>query len=184
MEQDGYIGQGMDEMPCVLTTQQLLAALEACFRKKERFPLEITGRSMRPLLRHGRDVVLLAPFCRESCKIGSILLYLRPNGRLVLHRVRKCVPGGYRMNGDAQTQCEFVRVEQVVAQADALLRGGRMLSCNAPELRVWDALWYPTRVFRPVLFGIGHGVKAIFRREQACRVGGAMENRFLTDRGK
>lgn len=148
-----------------LTTEQLLTALEGSFRDGEAFPLEVTGWSMRPLLRNGRDTVWLQPFCAAQCKRGSILLYQRPNGRLVLHRVRRCLPGGYRMNGDAQTHCEDIAAGQVVAQGFQICRNGKRIACSAPALRLWDALWYPTRPFRPALFGIGHTLKTIFHKE-------------------
>ncbi|MGM9681685.1 MAG: hypothetical protein ACI3XR_09295 [Eubacteriales bacterium] len=118
---------------------------------------------MRPLLRHGRDTVWLRAFCLEDCKRGSILLYRRPNGRLVLHRVRKCLPDGYRMNGDAQTWCEDISKEQVVAQAYQIRRKGKVISCNSPGLKLWDMLWFPTRPIRSVLFKIGHYIKNIIR---------------------
>lgn len=147
-----------------LTTAELLTAMQETFRSGGTFPLEITGWSMRPLLVHGRDTVWLLPFCRETCKRGSILLYQRSNGRLVLHRVRKCLPDGYCMNGDAQSQCEHIHVAQVVAQAHQICRRGRVLACSAPELNVWNALWYPTRPVRPILFWIGHQIRKIRSR--------------------
>lgn len=142
-----------------LTTEQLLTALKESFQDNGSFPLAITGWSMRPLLRQNRDTVWLQPFCPEQCKRGSILLYQRPNGRLVLHRVRKCLPGGYCMNGDAQPQCEIIFTEQILAQAYQICRKGRQIPCSSPLLRLWDALWYPTRPIRPFLFRIGHRVK-------------------------
>lgn len=154
-----------DSKKCRLTAEQLLSELDEAFRLGEAFPLEVTGWSMRPLLRHERDTVWLQPFCAAQCKRGSILLYRRPNGRLILHRVRRCLPGGYRMNGDSQTHCEDIAVGQVVAQGFQICRNGKQIACSAPALRLWDALWYPTRPFRPVLFQIGHILKTIFHRE-------------------
>lgn len=145
-----------------LTTEELFAALQEALQGDGCFPLGITGWSMRPLLRHGRDTVWLRSFCPEDCARGSILLFRRPNGRLVLHRVRKCLPGGYRMNGDAQTWCEDILMEQVVAQAYQIRRKGKVISCNAPGLKLWDMLWFPTRPIRPVLFWIGHHIKKFF----------------------
>lgn len=145
-----------------LTADELLAALQESFRQEEAFPLEITGWSMRPLLRHGRDTVWLRPFCPERCKRGSILLYQRQNGHLVLHRVRKCLPDGYCMNGDAQVQCEKILTGQVMAQVCQITRSGRRIDCSAPGLRLWDALWYLTRPIRPFLFRAAHRIRKRF----------------------
>lgn len=168
----------------ILTTDELLAALQETFRNDGGFPLEVTGWSMRPLLRHERDTVWLRPFCQENCKRGSILLYRRPNGRMVLHRVRKCLPGGYCMNGDAQSQCENISSEQVVAQAYQICRKGRRISCYAPELRIWDALWYPTRPIRPLLFRIGHLMKKTIRRKNWAESAVRRKTDSFTNRGR
>lgn len=156
---------GEDMKKYVLTAEELMAVLQESFQNDESFPLEVTGWSMRPLLRHSRDTVWLRPFCVETCQRGSILLYQRPNGHLVLHRVRKCLPDGYRMNGDAQLQCEMISREQILAQADQICRGDRLISCSALKLRIWDALWYPTRPIRPLLFHMGHRIKKTIGRE-------------------
>lgn len=148
-----------------LTREELLTSLRESFQSDGGFPLEITGWSMQPLLRHGRDTVWLRPFHRESCKKGSILLYQRLDGRLVLHRVRKCLPDGYRMNGDAQSMCENISVEQIIAQAERIYRSGRMISCSAPGLKLWDALWYPTRPIRPFLFQTVHCIRKVIDRK-------------------
>lgn len=145
-----------------LPADMLLDAMEETFHQGGKFPLEITGWSMRPLLRHGRDTVLLEPFCREDTRRGSILLYERHDGHLVLHRVRKCQKDGYCMNGDAQVPCEFISAEQVRAQASEICRRGRCIPCGAPGMRLWDALWYPTRPLRPLIFQVSHKIRKTF----------------------
>lgn len=162
----------------ILTTDELLAALQVAFRDDGCFPLKITGWSMRPLLRHELDTVWLRPFCPENCKRGSILLYRRPNGRMVLHRVRKCLPDGYCMNGDAQSWCEAISSRQVMAEAYQICRKGKLISCHAPGLKIWDALWFPTRPIRPILFRIGHKMKKAIHGRMLQR-----RNRFFYKKG-
>ena len=139
----------------ILTTEELLAVMQ----ENGVLPLTVTGWSMRPLLRQEIDTVWLCPFCCDTCKKGSILLYKRTNGHLVLHRVRHCLPDGYCMNGDAQVACETISTGQVVAQAYRIDRGQKRFSCTALPLRLWDALWYPTRPIRPALLQMGHRLK-------------------------
>lgn len=150
----------------ILTTEELSGALPELLEAGACFPLVVTGWSMRPLLRHRRDVVWLRAFHPETCKRGSILLYRRSSGRLVLHRVRTCRPDGYRMNGDAQTWCEEIAPEQVVAEAFQIVRDEKTIPCGALRLRLWDLLWFPTRGLRPQLFQMAHWLKTAFRGEK------------------
>ena len=136
----------------ILTTEELSVALYEALREDGCFPLEITGNSMLPFLQPGRDVVWLREFHPESCKVGTIL-----------HRVRRILPGGYRMNGDAQDWCEEISTEQVVAQVYQIRQKGKLLSCNCIRLKIRDFLWYFTRPFRPPLLRIRHYIKRIFQ---------------------
>lgn len=146
----------------ILTTEELSVALYEALREDGCFPLEITGNSMLPFLQPGRDVVWLREFHPESCKVGTILLFQRQNGRFVLHRVRRILPGGYRMNGDAQNWCEEISTEQVVAQVYQIRQKGKLLSCDCIRLKIRDFLWYFTRPFRPPLLRVRHYIKRIF----------------------
>lgn len=145
----------------ILTTEELSDALQETLRDGGCFPLGITGWSMQPFLCHGRDIVWLRTFRPEACKAGTILLFRRQNGRFVLHRVRKRLPGGYRMNGDAQTWCEDIRADQVVAEAYQIQRKGKTRSCDCLRWKLRALLWFPTRPIRPLLFRVGHYLKRI-----------------------
>ena len=52
----------------------------------EQVPLVITGNSMYPFLRHGRDTVYLQKVQRPLKK-GDMVLYRRKNGQYILHRI-------------------------------------------------------------------------------------------------
>lgn len=147
-----------------LTMEELLLALEQTLQGGGSFPLRVTGWSMYPLLRHEKDMVWLQACDPAQCRWGSIVLFRRKNGRLVLHRIRRRLPGGYRMNGDGQNWCEDILQEQVLAQAVRICRGDRGISCQAVGLRLWNMLWFPTRPIRPILFRLGHRIKKCFCR--------------------
>ena len=116
----------------------------------------VSGSSMYPFLKHGRDTVFLRAHKDEDLKRGQILLFQRPDQSLVLHRIRKVLPDGHLvMNGDAQTWCETISAHQVLAVVTSVERNGRKLSCDKALFRLWNFLWYPTRPIRTVLFQIG-----------------------------
>ena len=118
-----------------------------------RICLVVTGSSMTPFLKHGRDVVYLRAWEEKDCKRGQILLFQRPNNSLVLHRIRKILPDGtLLMNGDAQAWCETISRDQVIAIVSSVERKGRHISCSSLWFWLWNWLWYPTRPVRPILF--------------------------------
>ena len=49
----------------------------------------ITGTSMLPLLKEGRDLVELESCSQERLKKGDVVLYKKNDGTLVLHRIIK-----------------------------------------------------------------------------------------------
>ena len=118
-----------------------------------RICLVVTGSSMRPFLKHGRDMVYLRAWEENDIKRGQILLFQRQDQSLILHRIRKCLQDGkLLMNGDAQAWCETISLNQVVAVVSSIERKGQHLSCDHIWFRFWNWLWYPTRPIRPILF--------------------------------
>ena len=118
-----------------------------------RICLVVTGSSMRPFLKHGRDMVCLRAWEENDIKRGQILLFQRQDQSLILHRIRKCLQDGkLLMNGDAQAWCETISLNQVVAVVSSIERKGQHLSCDHIWFRFWNWLWYPTRPIRPILF--------------------------------
>lgn len=70
-------------------------------------PVPVKGISMRPFLRD-QDTVYLSPV-EKPVKPGDILLFQRPGGRYILHRVHRSLgDGNYAMLGDNQTAPETI----------------------------------------------------------------------------
>jgi hypothetical protein len=101
----------------------------------------ITGKSMAPTLRHGRDQVTVKKPSGPLRK-GDLPLFRRDSGQYVLHRVVGCRDGKYIMCGDGQTRCEpGVTDGNILAVAVGIIRGGKKISARAPGYRLWVALW-------------------------------------------
>ena len=117
-----------------------------------RAPLVVTGISMHPTLRHGRDLVELVPLTR-SLKRGDLILYQRTNGRYVLHRiVSKPADGKFICSGDNQWKPEDVSENQVIALVDTYVRDGKRIPVERLSCKLWVQLWiglFPVR--RPFL---------------------------------
>ena len=107
----------------------------------------VRGVSMRPLIKAGRDAVLV------SAKDGrlerfDVGLFRRDNGEYVLHRVMSVQDGEYLFNGDSQTFTERVREDQVLGSMEALTRKGRPVDLDGLPYRTYVALWcglFPAR---------------------------------------
>ena len=98
--------------------------------------LTVTGISMRPMLHQFRDSVILTPV-DGPLKQGDIALYLRDDGRYVLHRVIRLTPEGYAFCGDNQAQLEAVRQDQLIALVIGYTKNGQQRDLNRLDYRLY-----------------------------------------------
>ena len=109
----------------------------------------IVGTSMFPMLRQGKDTVLLKPIDR-AIKKYDVVLFQRDNGKYVLHRVLKANNGDYIICGDNQYKKEYrIKDHNMIAIMDGFYRKEKFVSI--------DNFWYKlyTRLvslFRPFVF--------------------------------
>lgn len=118
------------------------------------------GVSMRPLLRQGRDQVVLGPVTGELKKY-DIPFYRRDDGHFVLHRIVE-VGQTYTCIGDNQHKPEpGVRRDQILAVVTAVVRDGREIPVTSLGYRVYCRLihW-----LRPVKGLLGKCKRWILRR--------------------
>lgn len=117
-----------------------LAELLAVQLENGEAPLRVTGSSMHPTFRHGRDTVILkkpdTPLCR-----GDVILYLRDNGRYVLHRIVKQKNDLLILSGDNQFEPEEVRPSQVIARVVAFRRDGKEYLVTHFGYCLWVWFW-------------------------------------------
>lgn len=123
------------------------------------------GISMLPLLREGRDSVLLSPK-PERLRRYDIPLYRRDDGSYVLHRVVGLEGGGYNMCGDNQYAIERgITDEQIIAVVTKIRRGGRLFDVGHPIYRVWCALWCVSRPLRHLILRVLRRIRRIFKKK-------------------
>ena len=88
----------------------------------------ISGSSMAPFLIHGRDSIFFRTPERELRK-GDIVVYERPGGQFVVHRICGVHGESYDLIGDGQTEIEHnVRREQIFARVTQVERKGKRLA--------------------------------------------------------
>ena len=108
------------------------------------------GTSMLPMLRQGKDSVVLSPITGKLRKY-HIPLYQRDNGKYVLHRI---IGAGdtYTCMGDNQRKPEpGIREDQLIAVVTAFYRGERKISVSHPGYWLYCRIWYHGRRARQFL---------------------------------
>ena len=117
------------------------------------------GISMLPMLRQGKDSVVLSPL-PEVLRKYDLPLYQRSDGKYILHRIVS-VGQTYTCIGDNQYSYEpGVRREQMIALVTSFTRGKREISVEDPLYRLYCRLWHCSRGLRYFL----HRVKNRLRR--------------------
>ena len=133
--------------------EQLLPIIEEQLRNGQSVRFTTNGTSMMPMLRDGRDQVLLSPL-PERLKKYDLPLYRRESGQFVLHRI-VAVGETYTCVGDNQFDLERgLRHEQMIGVVTEFTRKGKTYSVNDLSYRLYCRFWhysrFPRRVFRAI----------------------------------
>lgn len=113
--------------------------------------LTVTGNSMAPFLKHGRDQIR---FEKPACpaRRGDMVFFRRRSGQYVMHRVVRTGADGVYLVGDGQQQVEGpIAPAQIFAVVTGVCRNGRWIG---PGQFWWDFFagpWLWLLPFRPLL---------------------------------
>jgi hypothetical protein len=107
------------------------------------------GRSMRPFLRSGQDLMVIEARKGGRFQPRDVVLYRRKTGKYVLHRIMRVRRDDYVLCGDNCWTLEpGIRDEQILGVLTAVIREGKRLDVTAKSYRAkvfaWWAL-YPIR---------------------------------------
>ncbi|MBR3972812.1 MAG: S24/S26 family peptidase [Oscillospiraceae bacterium] len=122
-------------MPKVVNTKEYLDIVcELLLQGQSHVPVPVAGNSMVPFLHNGDTVYLELP--RTPLKKADIVLYTRPDGRYILHRiVRVNSDGSFIMMGDAQQEKEWIQsAGQIHGRVVSVVHRGKRIG---PESRHW-----------------------------------------------
>ncbi len=130
-----------------LRLEQLLPLIQEQLSAGGSVKFSPRGTSMRPLLREGRDAVVLSP-APQKLKKFDIPLYRRENGQFVLHRVVKVADDHYICLGDNTYKEEIVYPSQILALTSSLYRSTHRVDICSLRYRAYCRVWraiYPLR---------------------------------------
>lgn len=131
------------------------------------------GVSMMPLLRQGRDLMVIYKADTAKLRKYDAVLFKRPNvngrGRYVLHRLlRICPDGRFWIVGDNCASGEMVSPENILGILKAVQRGKKTISVDSFGIKLYVFFWaapYPIRFFFLKLRHLaGRGVRFIKRK--------------------
>lgn len=99
------------------------------------------GSSMMPLLRQGRDLILIARRPQGRLKKYDTVLY-KQGERYILHRILKVRKEDYVICGDHNWRREYgITDEQIIGILTAFVRDGKRIPVTDPKYRCYVHLW-------------------------------------------
>ena len=104
------------------------------------------GRSMRPLFREGKDVVIVGK-CSAPPKKYDVVMYGR-TGKCVLHRVIRKKQDMNIIRGDNTYTLEYIHDDEILGILMEFNRGKKHHTVNERGYRIYSIVWnfiYPLR---------------------------------------
>ena len=144
-----------------LSNDIFFAEVEQLLAEGRQVTITVRGNSMRPLLRDGRDKVVLRKANDEDIKKGAVMLF-RYRGSHVMHRVTKIEGDVVVFEGDGNYKLQEVATRKdIVAVVEAIVRpSGRRIECSSRSWRVLSFMWLSQARFeRRVILGIMRRLK-------------------------
>ena len=106
------------------------------------------GKSMMPLLRQRRDLMVITRKPEGRLKLYDTVLFKR-GGKYILHRIVKVRENDYVLRGDNQWRSEYgVTDAQIIGVLSAVVRDGKEISVSNKKYLMyvwWMRCFYPFR---------------------------------------
>lgn len=99
------------------------------------------GDSMMPMLRQGRDLIIIEK-PQGRLKKYDVPLYKRDSGQYVLHRVLKVRRDDYVICGDNRYSCEYgIMDRHIIGVLTGFVRDGKTVSVTEWKYGLYVHLW-------------------------------------------
>lgn len=143
-----------------ISNEIFFAEVERLLGEGDEVTITIRGNSMQPMLRDGRDRVVLRRYEGEPIGVGDVMLF-RHSRRHVLHRVVRIEGERIIFAGDGNYRLyEQAHREDVVAHMVAYIRDGRRRECSDVPWQRFSRVWMALpMILRRVILGVKRRVK-------------------------
>ena len=139
-----------------------MISLEEILHRDGTLVYKIHGISMEPLLRQGRDLVIISTPTSRLSKY-DVALYRRGE-KYVLHRVIKVLNGYYCIRGDNTFSLEKVPDSSVIGVMEAFQRRGKMYRVTNTGYMRYVVFWNAIYPLRFAWFHLIRIIKSICRK--------------------
>lgn len=122
------------------------------------------GTSMLPLIRQGRDLMIIEK-PQGRLRKYAVPLYKRDDGKYVLHRILKVRDDDYVICGDHCWQKEYgITDANIIGELTGVVRGGKEVSMSSWQCKVYAHLWCDFFPIRAVILRGVSVFKKIWRK--------------------
>ncbi len=105
------------------------------------FVINPHGVSMWPMIRNGKDSILIEPV-EGRLKKYDIPLYKDNRGRYVIHRIIEVTDTGYVICGDGLFEKEFdITDANIIGIVDGFYRKEKFISCSSKGYMLYVKIW-------------------------------------------
>ena len=126
------------------------------------------GDSMRPLIRQGKDLIIIEK-PQGRLKKYDVPLYKRDSGQYVLHRILKVRENDYVICGDNRYSKEYgITDKHIIGVLTAVVRDGKEISMTDWKYKAYIHLWCdlsPVRAFVLKLRSIPRRIKRKYEKK-------------------
>lgn len=120
------------------------------------------GDSMRPLIKQGRDLLIISAV-NGRLKKYDVPLYKRDSGQYVLHRILKVRKDDYVICGDNRWQREYgITDRHMIGVLTGVVRGGKEISVHDKRYRLYVHLWCDFFYVRAFILMVKHYIKRLW----------------------
>ena len=125
-----------------IANECFFAWVESEIKSGRSVKFRVKGNSMMPLLRNGKDEVVVGPYDKEELKLFDVILF-RQTDRYVLHRIIQKRGSRYLMQGDGvcrfYEECEDTDIIGVVRRV--CRPSGKKIETDSACWRLESRLW-------------------------------------------
>lgn len=128
------------------------------------------GNSMMPLIRQGRDILIIKRPKEWNRDCGNttiklrrldVPLYKRSNGVYVLHRILKVRSNDYVICGDNRYHKEYgITDKNIIGVMTGIVRDGKEISVRDMKYRIYSHIWCDLFIVRVIVLK----AKRVFKR--------------------
>ena len=135
------------------------STFEEEIRCKGKLYYKSVGDSMEPLIRQGRDILIISA-AEGRLKKYDVPLHKRDSGQYVLHRILKVRKDDYVICGDNRWQKEYgITDRHIIGVLTGIICNGREISVADRKYRLYVHIWCDFFCVRAFILRVKHYMK-------------------------